>query len=280
MSSVEGYGGVTLRYDTYGVPGDESVLLLHGGAQTRRAWKEVAERIAGRGWFAACPDLRGHGESSWAPDSDYSIAALRADVRALLEKLGSPMHLVGASLGGLVSMLVAAQSPELVKSLILVDVVAQNNPAGEDRIRDFLAAHPDGFHDLEQVANAVAAYQSHRPRPDDISGLSSYVRRMEAGMLRWHWDPAFLLHNGLPWTRRRRGPLAAAARSITVPTLLLIGELSDIIDEDALKRFISHVPHAQVKTIHGSHHMVAGDRNDEFGDAVLSWIESHEGRRA
>jgi non-heme chloroperoxidase len=269
-------GGVRLVYDEYGPrDAEETVVLLHGGAQTRRAWAEVGERLAGLGWRAICPDLRGHGESSWSASGDYSVAAVRADAIRLARHVGAPVHLVGASLGGLVSILLAADRPELVRTLTLVDVVDLNNPAGEDRVRDFLAASPTGFSSLDEVADAVAAYQSHRPRPADTSGLASYVRPQPGGTLRWHWDPEFLLKDGLPWTRRRRRALATAAESLTVPTLLLVGGLSDILDEAALERFARQVPHARVIVIPDAHHMISGDRNEEFGDEVVRFVGEH-----
>lgn len=265
-------------YDEFGSPdAPETVLLLHGGAQTRRAWKEVGERLAGLGWRAVCPDLRGHGESSWSATSDYSVRAVRRDAIRLVTHVGPPVHLVGASLGGLVSMLVAAARPDLVRSLTLVDVVAHNNPVGENRIREFLAARPEGFTSLEEVADAVAIYQSHRPRPADTSGLRAYVRSQDDGTLRWHWDPGFLLKEGLPWTRRRRRTLTAAAERLTVPTLLLVGGLSDILDEEALARFSRQVPHAELRVIDDAHHMISGDRNDEFGDEVVRFVTANAG---
>jgi pimeloyl-ACP methyl ester carboxylesterase len=262
-----------LVFDEYGpTDANDTVVLLHGGAQTGRAWREVATMLATHGIRSICPDLRGHGESSWSSTGDYSAPAVRGDLIALIDAVGPPVHLVGASLGGLISILTTAARPDLVRSLTLVDVVAKNSRAGEDRVRSFLSARPDGFESLDEVAEAISTYQSHRKRPADNSGLSPYVRARADGRLVWHWDPAFLLKDGLPWTRRRMAALNSAARGITVPTLLVLGGLSDVVDRESLDGFIAQVPHAEVSTIDGAHHMVSGDRNDKFGAEILRFV--------
>jgi len=146
-----------------------------------------ADRIVlpGDGAFPACRaglraiavDHRGHGDSDWVPDGDYSFHAIAADIAAVLQCLGEPTVLVGASLGGIGSMLAAGEmSPGLVRAVILVDVGVGMNQAGVARILEFMSAHPDGFADLQEAADAVAAYLPHRERPRDPGGLAKNLR--------------------------------------------------------------------------------------------------------
>jgi pimeloyl-ACP methyl ester carboxylesterase len=271
-----GSNGVDLVLDDVGPTSGTPALLLHGGGQTRQSWGRVGANLAERGYRALALDLRGHGESAWAADSDYSPASLIGDVESVRQYAGQPMALVGASLGGLISLLYADARPSEVLGLALVDVVPRNNPSGVERIRNFLAANPDGFASFGEAVEAVAKYKSSRSRPQDSAGLHRNLRTAENGRLVWHWDPAFLLRDNHSWTLGREELLADAARGLRVPTLLLVGGESDVVDGDALADFRTRVPHATVEVVAGAGHMVAADENDAFGAALLAWLATLE----
>src|SRR5690242_12870678 len=92
---VQGSGGVKLTGHELGRTGDPPVLFLHGGGQTRFAWDATLRKIASAGWHAAALDLRGHGESEWAPDGNYRLEALATDITAYAESTPEPPVLVG-----------------------------------------------------------------------------------------------------------------------------------------------------------------------------------------
>ena len=81
------------------------VIMLHGGGQTRHSWKGVAAKIANLGFHVIAHDLRGHGESFWDSDGDYTFDAHRDDLVRIIKQLGKKANLVGASLGGMISLL-------------------------------------------------------------------------------------------------------------------------------------------------------------------------------
>ena len=270
--------GLTLAADAYG-PGDgPPVVLLHGGGQTRHAWDGTARLLGDKGWRATTVDLRGHGDSDWAgPEGGYSLDAFAADVRAVAAAQRRPPVLIGASLGGLSSLVAIAEAPPGVTvagGLVLVDVAPRLEEEGIARIADFMLGNLDGFASLEEVADAVAAYNPHRPRPTDLSGLRKNVRRHEDGRWYWHWDPRFLLggRTDEPRSLRNEDRLDAAARAITVPTLLVRGRQSDVLSEEGARHLVSLVPHARYVDVGGAGHMVAGDRNDAFNDAVIEFL--------
>ena len=270
---VQGHAGVRIAYDACGDPDAVPVLLLHGGGQTRHAWGGTARALADRGCYAVTADLRGHGDSDWASDGDYSLEAFAVDIAALADALASKPVVVGASMGGLSALLAQGElDPPPASALVLVDIATRMDPTAVLRIVTFMTAQPDGFASLEEAADLVAAYQPHRQRPSDLSGLRKNLRHGEDGRWRWHWDPAFMSGQQGPSASGDPGRLNRALASLTVPTLLVRGRLSDMVSEEAVEEFRCHAPHAEVADVSGAAHMVAGDRNDAFTDVVAEFI--------
>jgi pimeloyl-ACP methyl ester carboxylesterase len=138
----------------------------------------------------------------------------------------------------------------------------------------------EGFGSIAEAADAVAAYLPHRPRPRSHEGLKKNLRLHTDGRWRWHWDPRFL--DG----RRRIGPgggevedaLVEAAKAIAIPALLVRGASSELVQEEHAKDFLKLVPHARYVDVTGARHMVAGDRNDQFANAIKSFLEDLSGK--
>ena len=186
--------GVTVEGDLRGDPSASPAILLHGGGQTRHAWGSTAATLTAQGWRTLSLDARGHGRSGWPNDGDYSLTAFATDLRDVIEQLGgtAPPVLIGASLGGLTSLLLEGELwPGTARALACVDVAPRLEEVGTERIRAFMD-QPDGFVSLEEAADAIAAYNPHRERPSDLAGLMKNLRLGEDGRYRWHWDPVFM----------------------------------------------------------------------------------------
>jgi pimeloyl-ACP methyl ester carboxylesterase len=275
-----GRDGIRLAADAVGDAGDPAVLLLHGGGQTRHSWHTTLQVLGTSGWYAVSMDLRGHGDSEWASDGAYALDDFADDVVAVGRHLRSPV-LIGASLGGISSLaaLARTQDDPAGRALVLVDVAPNIEAAGAARIGAFMKEHmASGFASLEEVADAVHAYNPHRSRPRDLSGLRKNVRQRADGRWYWHWDPRFVTSRpDDPEPRAglvRADVLEAAARKLTVPVLLVRGRQSDLLSEQGARRFLELVPSAQFTDVSGAGHMVAGDKNDAFNDAVVAFLES------
>ena len=271
----EGHGGIALVADSWGDSEAPPVVLLHGGGQTRHAWGGTAETLAREGWHAISVDLRGHGESGWSPDGDYSVDAFVRDVRAWIVGFRERPVLVGASLGGISALLAEGEAESsLCAALVLVDIAARIEREGAMRIIAFMQARPDGFANLEEAAEAIATYLPNRRRPRDPSGLARNLRQGPDGRWRWHWDPGFLAPGRGPRPGEEPLRLERAARALRVPTLLVRGRLSDLLSESGAQHFLSLVPHARFVDVRDAGHMVAGDRNDRFTEAVVDFLRS------
>jgi pimeloyl-ACP methyl ester carboxylesterase len=248
------------------------VVLLHGGGQTRHSWKRTAERLAAGGRAAVALDARGHGQSEWHPGQDYSLDGFVGDLVKFVATLERPPVLVGASLGGITALTAAGEHPGLASGLVLVDVVVRVEPKGVARIRDFMNAAPGGFSSLEEVADAIAAYNPLRPRPRNLDGLRKNVRQQADGRWYWHWDPAFMRIDDEPQRHIDPERLRAAAAHVTVPTLIVRGVQSDVVSDAGLTDMLELIPHAQTVDVPAAGHMVAGDDNDVFADRLEAFL--------
>ncbi|MEZ5238412.1 MAG: alpha/beta fold hydrolase [Microthrixaceae bacterium] len=193
---LEGSGGLKLAADIGGPADGPTVVLLHGGGQTRHSWHGTWRVLADAGWRAVSLDLRGHGDSEWDPEGDYSLDAFANDALAVARSMDRPPVMVGASLGGLSALTAigeASDQASVARALVLVDVANKLEDDGRERIGAFMTANLDGFASLEDAADAIAAYNPNRPRPTDLSGLAKNLRQREDGRWYWHWDPAFVL---------------------------------------------------------------------------------------
>ncbi len=265
--------GLTLRADARGDPHAPPVVFLHGGGQTRHAWGGTAEALARDGRLSITLDLRGHGESDWATgDTPYRLERFAADLCAVIGQLEKPPALVGASLGGLTSLLAMGEAEiSIASAAVLVDIAPRIEPEGAQRITSFMVGRPDGYASLDEVADAIADYTRHRSRPRDLESLKKNLRVGENGRWFWHWDPRFMGADG-PAEIVDRERLFAAARRLTLPTLLVRGRESDILSDEGVREFLSHLPNAQYVDVGGAGHMVAGDRNDAFTEAVRAFL--------
>lgn len=284
-----GFSGNSLIGDEHQPRGEvhgNPVVLLHGGGQTRHAWGGAARRITDAGHSAFTIDQRGHGDSAWLEDCSYAFDDYAGDAvavcNAVAKRSGKPPVLVGASLGG-ISGLMAEHlgGPGLLAGLVLVDITPHMDADGVARIQGFMAERMrEGFATLEEAASAIAAYLPNRPQPRSLDGLAKNLRQGEDGRYRWHWDPAFIdgprnINTGAATVQQR---LVEAARALTVPVLLVRGQQSELVTEAAVADFKRMVPHAKFVDVSGAGHMVAGDRNDAFNDAVLGFLDRLEGR--
>ena len=278
--------GLTVVGDDYGPGSHPPVLLLHGGGQTRHAWGGTAEVLSAHGFHVVSLDAHGHGDSDWSPEGDYSHQAMIDDLAHVADVVadeagGTRPALVGASMGGIISLLGLGRRPDLGRALVLVDVATRMEEEGVGKIQAFMRGAPNGFASVEEAADAVAAYQPHRPRPKNVSGLRKNLRQREDRRWYWHWDPEFINPEGKsPRATRNPDLLDAAAASLTVPVLLVRGRMSDVLSEEGAQFFLAQVPQARYVDVAGAAHMVAGDRNDAFTDAVVDFLDPGGGEHS
>lgn len=266
-----GHQGLRLAGDSWGDPDGLPVILQHGGGQTRHAWKRTGEVLGEAGFHAIALDARGHGDSDWSPTGDYSPDSMVADLGHVVQAIGAEeVVLVGASMGGATSLVAAGEGEVRAIALVLVDIAPRVEPAGVQNILAFMTRNPNGFATLDDVADAIASYQPHRQRRTNVQGLAKNVRRGRDGRYHWHWDPR-VIEDDLD-LRAREARLQACARALRIPSLLVRGAISDVLSDEGVRNYLDIAPRSEYLNIVGASHMVAGDRNDIFGKAVVEFL--------
>src|SRR6516165_2644689 len=257
-TSFMGAADNRLDADVFGDNGPP-VLLLHGGGQTRYAWRSTAEKLASKGYTAYTLDQRGHGNSEWVANGAYEFRDFSADLKLVATEItcrsGVKPIVVGASLGGIAALLAEgepkrASDTHMFSALVLVDITPRVDMTGVNKILGFMRAHAkEGFATIADAAHIVAQYLPHRPRPKSNEGLKKNLRR------------------------QLETALQEATRRIEIPVLLVRGAYSELVKESHVQEFLELVPHAEYVNVGDARHMVAGDRNDQFSAVVLSFIE-------
>jgi len=278
--TLSGHQGISLVANQTGPENGPPILLLHGGGQTRHAWEKTARRLADAGYRVIYPDQRGHGDSAWHEEGHYAFIDYAADLaillRAIIDEGGRRPVVVGASLGGFAAILSEGDlAPGLMRALVLVDITPRVNLDGVAKVHGFMRERTrEGFVSLADAADAVAQYLPHRQRPPTAEGLRKNLRQRADGRFYWHWDPRFIDGPRPAGHEREKATvrLAEAAARLSCPVLLVRGARSELIEDEHVREYQDLVPHGTVIDVRDAGHMVAGDRNDIFGDAVITYL--------
>jgi pimeloyl-ACP methyl ester carboxylesterase len=261
MHRLKSADGVLLAGDSWGDPSGIPVILLHGAGQTRHSWRATGTMLGEAGFFAVSFDARGHGDSGWPADANYSQVAMVRDLESIASSFGMVRPvLVGAATGGATSLLAVGECYVDARVLILVNIAPQMEAAGVARIQSSLRR---SFSQDEAHDRAV--------HPD----TARILRLDDKQHHRWRWDPHFAA-----WPRdmgRRRERLCASARKLTLPTLLIRGEYSDVVSETGVAEFLRLCPHADYVTLSNVGHPNALESNDVFCEEAVRYIVRHAG---
>ncbi|MEC9346577.1 MAG: alpha/beta hydrolase [Pseudomonadota bacterium] len=271
--SIISSDGIELVADRYGPPDGDPVLFYHGGGQTRHSWGGTAAIMGAQGWCAYTCDHRGHGDSGWSPDGNYGFEWNGEDVRSWARSLRKPPVVIGASLGGIASMVALGHAPRVnARALVLVDIAPKIEPEGSGRILAFMKERMEtGFESLEEAAEAVQNYTPERKRAVDLNSIRKNLRERD-GRWFWHWDPAMFRDHSPEYAVQMEATLNEGLRRADCPVMLVRGRYSDVVSPESVARLKEIRPDAVYVDVSGAGHMVAGDRNDIFTEAVLDFL--------
>jgi esterase len=257
----------------WGEPSRPTLLLLHGGNQSAHSWDLVSLHLADRFHIIAL-DQRGHGDSEWARDADYSSNAMAADACAVLEALKIvSVTVVGHSMGGMNTMRLAVDQPESADRVVLVDIGPELSDQGTKTIRNFVTENRE-FDDVEHFVQSVQKYDPYRSR--------EHIERTVKYNLLQRADGKYV-------SKRDHGPRLATTRTqreqsdlfslrdaekIPQPTLLIRGADSNVLTADAAQRFVDALPDGRLETVADSGHNVHGQNTIGFLRALVPFLDS------
>lgn len=269
---LAGAHGNGLRWEAFDGAQELSVLFAHGGGQTRRAWRRAALCLQQLGYPSLTYDKRGHGDSDWSEAGDYRLHDFQADLDRVIDHWNRPCVLVGASLGGLTSLMSAAQGHRTVRGLVLIDTAPQLNPAEITRLIDFLTGGSDaGF--ATPAAAAAHVRQFFPQREVTPEGIEASLEPTPDGRWRWRWDVRVVIGERNSIALPHEAELHACARAVRVPFLLLRARLSELVSEAAVERLRACAPQLEVAWLEGADHIVGGADGPRVVEAILPFLD-------
>ncbi len=263
--------GLSFHYLDWGTEGKPPFVCLHGGAQTAHSWDDFAPVVRGDYHIYAL-NQRGHGDSDWAADGDYSRQTQSDDVSAFVSALGlPPFILTGLSMGGINAITYTARHAETVRALIIVDVGPEIERRGRENIQGFIS----GIDELDSFEAFVERAHRFNPRRslDNLrQRLSHNLKQLPSGKWTWKFDQKRLSAG----VRSDIGPegLWEDVRQIRCPTLIVRGGESDILAPEAAERMQAAIPNSRIVVVPGAGHSVMGDNPEGFAAAVQDFLRT------
>lgn len=251
-------GRMRLHYLDWGNGHLPPILFLHGGALTAHTWDLVSLALRDE-YHCIALDQRGHGDSDWAPDADYSIGAQLSDTKGFVDKLGlDKFVLVGMSLGAINSLAFAIAHPERLSHLVIIDAGPEMRRPGSSRIRDFVNEVQETV-TVEAIIEKALKFNPRRDPKILRRSLMHNLRQQPDGTWKWKYDTRRFKALGQDSHRAERAALADGLARITCPALVVRGGESDVFHEEDAERLTARLPHGRNVTIPKAGHTVQGD---------------------
>ncbi|MBI4307422.1 MAG: alpha/beta hydrolase [Chloroflexi bacterium] len=269
--------GLRFHYLDWGNPQKPLMVLLHGGLQTGHSWDEVSRALSGDYHILAL-DQRGHGDSDWAPDGDYSLDAHLRDIHGFVEGLGlKPFLLMGLSMGGRNAICYTALHPDRVRALVIVDIGPETMREGRENIRRFTTSAEE-LESFDAFVERAHKFNPRRSLENLRERLQWNLKQLPNGKWTWKYDKRFRTTEFEQ--ARGRVDLWPYVRRIQCPTILVRGALSDVLSGDAAKKVVDNIRNCQYAVVEKAGHTVMGDNPEGFLAAVRPFLEGLKARRA
>ena len=251
-------------------PNAQVLVLLHGYTGHARSWDEFAAAMSTRFRVLAL-DQRGHGETQWAPATAYGTTEMVQDTQAFVQAMGlKDFLLLGLSMGGIVAIGYSGLAPPELERLVIVDIAPEIAASGLQRIQQNVA-RSDVFDSREAAFERARKDNPIPPQAHQRKRVYESLMRTDDGSWTYRYDPA-LRDTSNPRERTSAADGWKLVENINVPTLLLRGELSNILDRDVAEKMVDTLQDGKLGEIEGSGHSVPLDKPDEFLQAVDAWL--------
>jgi pimeloyl-ACP methyl ester carboxylesterase len=259
--------GIPFHYLEWGDPAAPPMVLLHGLTGHAHIWDHMAPKLAER-FHVLALDQRGHGDTEYT--STYATADFTADLEALVAQrwVSTRFVLMGLSMGGHNAIAYAAAHPEQVSRLIVIDIPPglQRNPHAtwDPTSRPGDVTHPT-FATFEDAVDAARAGTPTAPQAHLEYRTWWNLRQLPDGGMTFKYDPLVPM-------RWAPADLWDELPRIAAPTLLVRGELTQVLPLAVAERMVAAIPDADLAQVPGSGHSVPTDKPTELADIVLDWL--------
>ena len=251
-------GDMGFHYLDWGNKDKPTIVFLHGGALNAHTWDLVCLALRDD-YHCVALDQRGHGDSDWSEDADYTMDAQLGDTLGFVDHLGlDKFILVGMSLGAINSLAFAINHPERLSNLVIIDAGPEMRRPGSSRIRDFV----NGVQDTVTIDAIIAKALEFNPRRDPKilrRSLMHALRQQPDGTWRWKYDTRRFKVLDQEKHRAERAALADGLSRITCPTLIVRGGESDVFHEEDGIKLAARLPDGKFVTVPKAGHTVQGD---------------------
>jgi pimeloyl-ACP methyl ester carboxylesterase len=267
--------GLNFHYTEWGSPTAPPLVMLHGLNVQCHTWDPFARELADR-YHIIAMDMRGHGDSDWAK-SGYRVRSMARDVHGLIDALGmGPVRLLGHSAGVRVAIAVAGEKPETVTRLALSDAGPANSKSGAVAMRDFIQATTNlrGFRNEQEAHDFYRSFHPEWVEEFIDLHVAHQLRRNWAGKLVPKADPDVQWITGsvsLPDVEY----LWKMSELLTMPTLLMVGRKSNVLDEPVVDRMLTAMPNASVRWFDGGHYFLR-EQPEEFLKVVGDFMDKED----
>jgi pimeloyl-ACP methyl ester carboxylesterase len=270
--------GLTFHYREWGDPRTKhAIVMLHGYAETSETWAECALDLA-REFRVIAIDLRGHGQSERAADLDYTRATQVEDLEGLIEHMGlRSVTLVGHSMGGANAICYAAEHPELVTALVLIETAPEVLRSGIESLRR-LTATADEFPTIEDAIQAFRPYFPYATTEQVERRVHAALRPNEDGVYVWDFDSIFRDPTSRPPEpdpgQRRLSDLWDCVDRVQCPTMIVRGSETEMLTPEAIQRLHRRIPGSRVSLIEDAGHAVPTDQPGALALNVREFLQS------
>ena len=248
-----------------------NLILLHGFSGHARSWDSFAKKASERFRVVAF-DQRGHGESDWSPDFQYGAHEMKEDLNCFIRALKlKTYYLVGLSMGGTVAIHFAAQQPEGLQKLVIVDIAPEIALPGIRSIQQGIS-QSDVFESIDEAFKRARSANPVPPEDIHFHRVRHSLMRTEDGKWTFKFDRAFRQPDRMAGRRPSVQEGWDAVANIGVPTLLVRGERSNLLSPEVARKFVHLVDDCDFAEIKGSGHSVPLDKPKEFQDEVLRFL--------
>ena len=263
----------------WGDPDAPPVVLLHGANQSAHSWDLVSLHLADR-YHVYALDQRGHGDTEWVRDADYSSPAMARDAAALIEGEGLDAPIVfGHSMGGMVTLNLALGHPGVARGLVIVDAGPQISEAGARIIGNFVSKNRE-FDSIDEFVERVVKYDPFRTRAHmERTARYNLIRRIDGKYI--SKSDRILHDESFRRARSEHAPRLGMddVRAIATPTLLVRGAQSNVLEVEGAERFVAALPDARLVTVPDCGHNVHTQNTPGFLAAVQPFLAALDAAR-